>query len=55
MTHDDQVTCDICGNQSDCDDTNTTEEGHLFCADCGETRIRWIHDDTQGESYAYLY
>lgn len=55
MTHDDQATCDICDKATDSDNTNTTEDGYLFCTDCGDTRVRWIHDDRQGESYAYRY
>ena len=55
MTLDDQATCDICDKATDSDNTNTTEDGYLFCTDCGDTQVRWIHDDRQGESYAYRH
>lgn len=55
MTHDEHTTCDICDRPTDSDDISTTEDGYLFCADCGDTQVRWTHDDRQGESYAYRY
>jgi hypothetical protein len=51
----DKITCDICDRPTDHDDINTTEDGYRFCPDCGETPVRWLHDDRRGESYAYRY